>query len=822
MNQHLRRGSLLSSKKAICFIVLCLIFYASSSLAGGNTPAPSPEFTQTVENLANQHSNDDYGQRIINWIAYGNPDVKDVHEKSLLSTVSFTLNAIALVMMAYLSLLGGMNYVIQTANKGTPGGQVISSFWMPIRIATATILLIPLASGFSTIQYGVITIAEKGNAHGSYLMDQGIDYIVKNGTYRPPMTETNSEVVIGLVMSEMCKQHIISKEGEESLRVNKRSSFLAGATNEVLSFSYDKYPQGGVWAFIKRLTIGPKQGYCGIVSITAPDADNYAFKNNKEAITSTRLFKTADYEDDAAILATEKILKYIEKTVIPAAALIASKLNADGADLSALQKKGDASKQSTYEKSQKKAEKETPTLGGEINKVIVEFDKKVHEILQESVIAINKANSSSTTWSHTNESASGEPDWVKQVKKIGWPALGTVFWQISKNQEALNYLAKRTKLNYTEPNIDGEYIEDERYLTLYERLADAVSASKAEKKELGNNTFDMSAIKTAGAESSTGYIKTLLNRAFQSAMTSVFIPDDEGDLITKLQYAGSQLAATADLIMHSGIWMMAASDTSINVSGKLYSAITSAASKVPFAGSLTGAAAAVSGAAGLTPVVFAGNLMKRYGEFMSQLVVPLLIAGFALAVVLPAIPLFFWLMGVISWMLFFVECLLVSPMWLAAHGTAEKDGWGSEHTRQGYMLMIGLYLNPILRVAGFFAIFLVLIPLGRMTGWLSEYLTGVASSGWLSPAIMVGSAVIIAVFAYSAAVRVFSLPNELFERGLRWINGGQEVTGDSSSEQQNRTIIAQVGTKADTAASQAKHMRKPSPSSPTPTGGDEK
>lgn len=240
-------------------------------------------------------------------------------------------------------------------------------------------------------------------------------------------------------------------------------------------------------------------------------------------------------------------------------------------------------------------------------------------------------------------------------------------------------------------------------------------------------------------------------------------------------------------------------------------------------GSITGAAAAVTGSAGLKTVVFAGNLMKRYGEFMSQLIVPLLIAGFALAVVLPAIPLFFWLMGVISWMLFFVECLLVSPMWLAAHGTAEKDGWGSEHTRQGYMLMIGLYLNPILRVAGFFAIFLVLIPLGRMTGWLSEYLTGVASSAWLSPAIMVGAAVILAVFAYSAAVRVFSLPNELFERGLRWINGGQEVTGDSSSEQQNRTIIAQVGTKADTAASQAKqHMRKPSPSSPTPTGGDEK
>ncbi len=135
-----------------------------------------------------------------------------------------------------------------------------------------------------------------------------------------------------------------------------------------------------------------------------------------------------------------------------------------------------------------------------------------------------------------------------------------------------------------------------------------------------------------------------------------------------------------------------------------------AATAVPMVGAATGLAASVGAFLLSTPASFAANLGVGYMKFVSTLVVPLMIAGFALAVVLPTIPLFFWLMGVVSWMLFFVECLLVSPSWLAAHGTAEKDGWGSEHTRQGYMLMIGLWLNPILRVAGFFAIFLVLIP----------------------------------------------------------------------------------------------------------------
>lgn len=208
------------AQAAMAFVLFVLLLSTPVAFAG--TPTPSPEFVNTVGNLTSQHSNNDYGQKIINWIAFGKPDNVKFGDVSLLSTVSFTLNAIALVMMAYLSLLGGLTYVIQTANKGSPGGQVISSFWMPIRIATATILLVPLASGYSTIQYGVITVAEKGNAHGSYLMDQGIDYIAKNGVYRPPMMESSKDVVIGLIWSELCQLHINTKEGN-AVSINKGS-----------------------------------------------------------------------------------------------------------------------------------------------------------------------------------------------------------------------------------------------------------------------------------------------------------------------------------------------------------------------------------------------------------------------------------------------------------------------------------------------------------------------------------------------------------------------------------------------------------------------
>jgi len=793
-----------TAKTTLFFSFFALVFSVSSAFAGTSTLPP--EFGGSVGDLMNQHSNDDFGQQIINWIAFGKPDGVKFGDVSLLSTISFTLNALALVMMAYLSLLGGLTYVIQTANKGTPGGQVVSSFWMPIRIATATILLVPLSSGYSTIQYGVITVAEKGNAHGSWLMNQGIDYIAKNGVYRPPAIESNRDIVMGLVLSELCRIHINTTEESEVITIQK-SSFNT-PVNTTLNFDYEK-KTSKLQAFFRKLTPSPAKGYCGSVSLVSPDADASSFKKNQAHSTSGRLFSSGDYEDDAGILASEEITKYIESTVIPAARSIAVKLSADSTDLKSMQKGGGKAAQSTYERNQKGAEAAATGLAGEINEIVKNYDAKVHQILQASIIAMNKHNTTDSGYyeSATNESAAGTAPWVKQVKNAGWPALGTVFWQISKNQEYLNYLAKRVKATYSEPKIDQQYMNDERYSTLSARLSDLIKASDNSSSAAPKNTFDMTAIKKAGADGSAGHIKSGVASAFQSLMLSMFIPDDDGDLITKLQYSGSVLSSLTDLIVHASIIGDAVAKTSKEVADRVHRDAVQVAVSVPLAGAVTGAATSVGALLLSTPITLLANTAMGYMSFMSTLVVPLLIAGFALAVVLPTIPLFFWLMGVISWMLFFVECLLVSPSWLAAHGTAEKDGWGSEHTRQGYMLMIGLWLNPILRVAGFFAIFLVLVPLGRMANWLSEYLTGVISSGWMSPVIIVGAMVILAVFAYSSAVRVFSLPNELFERGLRWLNGGQEVTGDSGAENTNRMIIAQVGGKADGAAQAAKHLR---------------
>jgi len=238
------------------------LFLLCSGLAWADAPVAIPESTSSaVTQLTEIDFSQDFGQKVINWIAYGtdNPAWGD---KSLLSVVSLTLNAIALAMMAWLAVIGGATYVFQTANKGVPGGQVISSFWAPIRVSTATILLIPLASGFSTLQYGVITVAEKGNAHGSYVMNLGLDYLYDFGAYRAPGIPDGQSIFFTLVESEVCRQYINSYTKRETITpvftgpVRKSDTALVSK----VSYRYNETSESPT-------TNDPRLDYCGAVRV---------------------------------------------------------------------------------------------------------------------------------------------------------------------------------------------------------------------------------------------------------------------------------------------------------------------------------------------------------------------------------------------------------------------------------------------------------------------------------------------------------------------------------------------------------------------------
>lgn len=726
-------------------------------------------------------STDDFGQGVINNIAWGSFDAL-THEESLVSALSRWINLAALTLMGWLAGVGGLSFIIQTANKGVPGGQVISSFWMPIRICAATILLVPITgTGFSTIQMGVITLAETGSSHANQISKVGLDYISENGTQRSPFFVDNTAALLGWVSSEVCSQYINSYQGGNYIQRIKRVQEAPGVVG--VEYSYDQIERSE-----SVNASNPRRGYCGKLSISMPQtgvAIPFSEKVLQDPSSAEMIAATSIASDFYSLL--DALQPRVEKI----AALILS----DEAAYRELQRAGDLA-QPAFESATAAVPAKVAAAAAEFNSLVAAYDGQLNSIVSR---AVEKAS----------KETSGE-SWREEITRIGWVGTGTLYWQIANHQERINGLAKTLTAQHARPKLDTHYAGDERLDVLQLRLAGLEKFVK-DKPRLGS--ANIVSIEMSGADGSEDLLKRMMAQiGFYVAKTMLY-DGANGDVIMSLQYAGSVFNSIADL---SGVaaTMAVAGTTSIAETTKFtFNTAAVSASSIPFGGAVLGAGAAAAGSVAVGATSFIANVTREYAGEVKSSLKPLILAGFFLAVVLPTLPLFIWLMGLISWMLFFIECLLVSPFWMAAHGTAEHEGWGSEHTRQGYMLMIGLYLSPILRTVGFFAVYLALAPLGVWITWLFSYLQGVIVSGWMSPSLITWPPVLGALFVYSAAVRIFSLPTELFERGLRWINGGQEVTGDTNAETHNRALIANFGNNANSMGKNA----APKHTSPTPT-----
>lgn len=797
-------------RQLIRTIVVTLLL-SFTGLVAADEPISIPSDTQSsVNDLNALNYSQDFGQKAINWIAYGtdNPAWGD---KSLLSVVSLTLNAIALAMMAWLAVIGGATYVLQTANKGVPGGQVISSFWAPIRVSTATILLIPLTSGYSTLQYGVITVAEKGNAHGSYLMGMGLDYLYDFGAYRAPGLPDGREVIFSLVESEVCRQYIntftkTTNTIEPIFTTAKRKNDLT--LESKVAYRYNETSESPT-------THNPRLDYCGAVAFTIEhdedgwldggfiDADEYSAHYGGPPIIA---------EGQA------KLLLEAQKSAAEIAGLILS----DEKSLRDLQDYGE-SQQSTYERAVDELNGNISSAAGKVQSAIATYNSGSQKIIAQTVSKLNDKK-------NRNDGSSG--GWIDQTKEMGWLALGTIFWQINISQSEINKIAATFHAAITPPTPDKEWLESDRFIEMSMRVSGlkkqfgAIEKANAQAQEKYDNNQSLgqpdiipslSAIADAGSEGD-GWVdntKSALYAGVAGIVRSALFKNSPDDLIINMQYFGSAMSTTAEALWWTKAITLNMARGMAESIGKSVNDVANKVSSIPVVG---WAAKLVGGGAEGTGkgISFA---LEDISSMINYLIVAMVVVGFTLGVVLPTIPLTQWLMGVVSWMLFFIECLLVSPMWMAAHGTAEKEGWGSEHTRQGYMLMIGLYLNPILRVAGFFAIFVALKPIAWLVSWFFDYVQGVVVSGFAGLFILFGSVIISSIFAYSVMVRIFGLPSELFERGLRWINGGQEVTGDTQSEKEARHTMAAFTSKGESATAHVKVGLNKGPS-PKPSAAD--
>jgi len=83
--------------------------------------------------------------------------------------------------------------------------------------------------------------------------------------------------------------------------------------------------------------------------------------------------------------------------------------------------------------------------------------------------------------------------------------------------------------------------------------------------------------------------------------------------------------------------------------------------------------------------------------------------GLIFAYVVPAMPLFYWVLAMVGFLLLVVEVMVAAPFWAAAHAwSTQDDGFAGEMGKQGYFQLIEILFRPALYILGFLAIFLLM------------------------------------------------------------------------------------------------------------------
>ncbi|MBR5951546.1 MAG: DotA/TraY family protein [Actinomycetaceae bacterium] len=108
---------------------------------------------------------------------------------------------------------------------------------------------------------------------------------------------------------------------------------------------------------------------------------------------------------------------------------------------------------------------------------------------------------------------------------------------------------------------------------------------------------------------------------------------------------------------------------------------------------------------GLSKTPYIKNVMIELGQRLESFRIPLTFV----AAGLPILPYFVFIFGVIGWILGVIQALVAAPLWACLHMTPGQSFIGSE--RQGYMLLLSLFIRPALLITSLILSFWVCDPL---------------------------------------------------------------------------------------------------------------
>ena len=169
-----------------------------------------------------------------------------------------------------------------------------------------------------------------------------------------------------------------------------------------------------------------------------------------------------------------------------------------------------------------------------------------------------------------------------------------------------------------------------------------------------------------------------------------------------------------------------------------------------------------------------GTLSGPIGSILTVIDGIVLTAGITLAFLLPLMPFFKFLGGVITWLLEVFEAVIGAPVWALAHLRPDGEGLSGPAATQGYGILFAIFLRPIGMVLALVAAYLLFIVAATAINELYDAAVnganGVNSStiGY-NPLTVIIYSVIFAAFVYSLMNTCLKTLDFIPDNMTRWI-----------------------------------------------------
>jgi len=180
-------------------VLLALLGVSSIALAAGSglnqfTPPPGDTSVDFLHEI--------FG-KIVNMVSSG-ADVRDVDADDVLGKMMAVFNTavlfLGMIFVAYTTIKG----TVDSAHDGEILGRKMSEIWVPIRTVGGTALVLPLASGYSTLQIGVLWLALQGVGIADAIWAEAITQISKGNMVANPLIPDARPLAANILRYHVC------------------------------------------------------------------------------------------------------------------------------------------------------------------------------------------------------------------------------------------------------------------------------------------------------------------------------------------------------------------------------------------------------------------------------------------------------------------------------------------------------------------------------------------------------------------------------------------------------------------------------------------